>query len=125
MIKSLFVCITLSLLLVSCTVPTEQGNRFQVSSVKTSATTGPVTELHRNAIAALDNENSKQAIEYLQRAIKIEPRNPFNWHYLAQSYWQDGNLAKCLAMIERSYSYSRPADDLDGANEALKQQCLY
>ena len=124
MIKNLFICLTLGSLLVSCTVPTEQGNRFQVSSVKMSSTMGPVTELHRNAIAALDNENSKQAIEYLQRAIKIEPRNPLSWHYLAQSYWQDGNLAKCLSMIERSYSYSRPVDDLDGANEALKQKCL-
>ncbi|MDX8400240.1 MAG: tetratricopeptide repeat protein [Gallionellaceae bacterium] len=124
MIKYLLFCITLIFLLASCMVPTEQGNRFQVSTAKTSSTTGPVAELHRNAIAALDSENSKQAIEYLQRAIKIEPRNPLSWHYLAQSYWQRGNFTKCLAMIERSYSYSRPVDDLDDGNEALKQKCL-
>ena len=125
MFKSLFFCLTMVFLLVSCTVPTDQGNRFQVSTVKTSSTTGPVAGLHRNAIAALDKENSAQAIEYLQRAIKIEPRNALSWHYLAQSYWQGGNFAKCLAMIERSYSYSRPADDLDGENQDLKQRCLH
>jgi len=124
MIKYLLFCITLIFLLASCTVPTEQGNRFQVSSAKASSTSGPVAELHRSAIAALDKKNSKQAIEYLQRAIKIEPRNPHSWHYLAQSYWQSGNFAKCLAMIERSYSYSRPVDGLDDANEALKHKCL-
>jgi len=123
MTKSLFFSLIIGLLLASCTVPTEQGNRFQVSSTKTSSTTGPVAELHRNAIAALDNENSNQSIEYLQRAIRIEPRNPFSWHYLAQSYWQAGDYAKCLAMIDRSYSYSRPADNLDGENQALKQKC--
>ena len=111
------------LFLASCTIPTEQGNRFQVSTAKSPTSTGPVAELHRKAIAALAAENSKQAIEYLQRAIKIEPRNAFSWHYLAQSYWHNKNYDKCLAMIDRSYSYSTPADDLDRANLALKQQC--
>ena len=110
-------------MLASCTVPTEQGNRFQVNASKSPTTEGPVAELHRKAIAALAAENSKQAIEYLQRAIKIEPRNAFSWHYLAQSYWHDKNHEKCLAMIDRSHSYSMPADDLDRANATLKQQC--
>lgn len=125
MIKNLLICLTLLLLLVSCTIPSEQGNRFQVSHSETKSTMGPVAELHRNAMDSLAIQNSKQAREYLQRAIKIEPRNASSWHYLAQSYWQEGNFAKCLAMIERSYSYSRPADGLDRANLALKQQCLH
>ena len=112
-------------MLVSCAIPSKQSNRFQVSNPKSTPATGPVAELHRNAIVSLATENSELAIEYLQRAIKIEPRNALSWHYLAQSYWQERNFDKCLAMIERSSSYNWPADDLARANLTLKQQCLH
>jgi len=115
--------LALVLILAACTTPTEQGNRFQVASVETTPTDGPVAELQRKATAALAHGNSKQAIEYLQRAIKIEPRNAFSWHYLAQGYWQNRQPEKCLAMIDRSYGYSRPVDDLDDANASLRSRC--
>ena len=110
-------------LLNACAGP-KPANRYQAASAKPPAASGPIAELHRNAITALAQNKSTLAIEYLQRAIKIEPRNAFSWHYLAQSYWHDGRFSKCLAMIERSNSYSQPEDDLDRANQTLKQQCL-
>ncbi len=118
----------LSLLIVICVILNacagpKPANRYQSASVRPQVSDGPIAELHRNAITALAQNNAKQAIEYLQRAIKIEPRNAFSWHYLAQSYWQDNSFEKCLAMIERSYSYSQPEDDLDRANQALQDQC--
>ncbi|MCP4233010.1 MAG: tetratricopeptide repeat protein, partial [Aestuariibacter sp.] len=82
-----------------------------------------VAELHQDAINALAQNNARQAIEFAQRAIKIEPRNALSWHYLAQAYLQDRNYAKCLAMIERSYSYSTATDKLDQANRVLQHKC--
>jgi tetratricopeptide (TPR) repeat protein len=82
-----------------------------------------VAELHRQAISAISRESYSQAIEYLQRAIKIEPRNAFSWHYLAQAYWHSRQFSRCLEMLERSISYSSKLDDLDRANSALKSQC--
>lgn len=85
--------------------------------------TGPVAELHRNALTALAQNNSQQAIDLLQRAIKIQPRNPYSWHYLALSYWQEENYGKCLEMIERSRSYSATLTDLEQKNQSLKADC--
>ncbi|MCP4186257.1 MAG: tetratricopeptide repeat protein [Gammaproteobacteria bacterium] len=110
------------LILAACTIA-PKTNRYQTEVVETRSTNAPVTELHQNAIYALAQNNTRPAIEYLQRAIKIEPRNALSWHLLAQSYLQDKNYTKCLAMIERSYSYSTAADDLDEANQVLRDQC--
>jgi len=119
----LILLLTAGLILNACVAP-KPANRYQTTNVVPQATSGPIVELHRSAINALAQNRSKQAIEFLQRAIKIEPRNAFSWHYLAQSYWHDKNFEKCLAMIERSQSYSQPEDDLDRANKALQHQCM-
>jgi Tfp pilus assembly protein PilF len=116
--------IVLSLLAVSCSVSTINTDRYQVESTTEQASNGPVVELHRLAIRALNQQQYGQAVNYLQRAIKIEPRNAHSWHYLAQSYWHKKSYPQCLDMIERSYSYSTVEDDLDRANSALKTQCL-
>lgn len=116
-----YLWISLCLILASCATST-QPNRYQSVSVSTT-TTAAVTGLHRKAQDALAQNNARLAIDHLQRAIKIEPRNALSWHYLAQSYWQSGNLPKCLAMIERSLSYSVAGEDIDEANRALQEQC--
>jgi predicted Zn-dependent protease len=67
--------------------------------------------------------NHDQAIQYLQRAINVEPRNPLNWHYLAQNYWSRGDFEQCREMVNRSRAYSRLDPDLERANRALAMQC--
>lgn len=94
-----------------------------MSAGDSKAGTDAVTELQRQAISALNREKPQQSIDYLERAIKIAPRDALNWHYLAKSYYQQGNQKKCLAMIERSMSYSRDDDDIDQANLALSRKC--
>lgn len=114
--------IPLFLLLTSCMV-VPQENRYERIAMSTKASTGPVAELHREAMTALTQDNSREAIDLLQRAIKIQPRNPYSWHYLALSYWQEKNYGKCLQMIERSRSYSAALDDLELLNQSLREQC--
>ncbi len=122
MYKKILLWVCLCMLLVSC-VMSPQHNRYQSKPASAKTTTGPVAGLHRRALDALAQNNASLSIDILQRAIKIEPRNALSWHYLALSYRQNRNLPKCLAMVERSLSYSAVGDDLDQANRTLKEQC--
>ena len=115
--------IIITMTLSSCTSTPQEVNQYQIEPVSTRSDSGPVVELQRKAVSALASNQTKASIQFLQRAIKIEPRNAFSWHYLAKSYLQDKNFEKCLDMIERSRSYSNPVDKLDRANEQIKKQC--
>ncbi len=116
---------TLSLLLIvgACTVSEIPSNRYQDDIEVSKVETRPVTELQNQALAALGEEQFQLAIDYLQRAIKIQPRNAWSWHYLAKTYWRDGQYDRCLAMIERSDSYGVFDDGLMAANDRLKPKC--
>jgi cytochrome c-type biogenesis protein CcmH/NrfG len=116
--------IVLSLLATSCSVPMINTDQYHGETTTEQASDGPIVELHRLAIKALNQQQFDRSVNYLQRAIKIEPRNAHSWHYLAQSYWHKKSYRQCLDMIERSTSYSTVEDDLDRANGALKTQCL-
>ena len=111
------------IVIASCTGPGITPDRYQTASISSERTIGPVAELHRKAISAINQSRYPQAIEYLQRAINIEPRNAFSWHYLAQTYWHSKQYGRCLDMAKRSISYSSKLDDLDRANTTLISQC--
>ncbi len=113
----------LAMIVGSCGIPPTQ-NRYQQARVETQTNTGAVAELQQKAIRALEQQNTRLSIDYLERAIKIEPRNAMSWHYLAKSYFQQQDFGKCLAMIERSMSYGYRSDDFFHANEVLKKKCL-
>jgi Tfp pilus assembly protein PilF len=111
-----------ALLLFSCA--TEPRNiPYQSSNETQAGQAGAVEALQRKAVEALQQQSYVDAIEFLQRAIRIEPRNPRSWHYLAQTYWERKDYDRCLEMVERSFSYSRAGDGLDAANQQLKARC--
>lgn len=110
------------LLLNACTAPGISSNRYQ-STIESGEPVRPVSALQHQALAALDNNQFQQAIDYLQRAIKIQPRNAWSWHYLAQSYWRNDQPDRCRSMIERSDSYSSYDDLLIDANATLRNKC--
>jgi outer membrane protein assembly factor BamD (BamD/ComL family) len=116
---------TLSLLSIvgACTISEIPSNRYQDDIEVSMVEARPVTELQNQALAALGEEQFQLAIDYLQRAIKIQPRNAWSWHYLAQTYWRDAQYDRCLAMIERSNSYGVFDDALVSANDRLKPKC--
>ena len=121
-IRLLPAAFVLCLLLASCALEPKY-NPYQDGSQAQPGQESAVAELQRNAVDALERQAYQQAIDYLQRAIRIEPRNPLSWHYLAQTYWQRKDFTRCLEMVERSFSYSSIDDDLDQANAELKQRC--
>jgi Tfp pilus assembly protein PilF len=119
-LKRLFV--PLLLILSACAVEPE-FNRYELPAAQSQPGESAVVQLQRSAKQALGREDYQQAIEFLQRAIKIEPRNPYSWHYLAETYWLSGDLRRCAEMADRSFSYSSEADGLDALNRRLKDKC--
>ena len=108
--------------LCACTVE-PQFNRYQLPADPVFSGQGAVAELQKSAFRALDNQAYHEAIDYLQRAIKIAPRDPLSWHYLALTYWRSGEMERCVEMTERSFSYSEVDDNLDYANQRLREKC--
>jgi tetratricopeptide (TPR) repeat protein len=102
-------------------------NRYQRAPENTSAAgqaaSSPVVQLQNQALAAINENQYQLAIDYLQRAIKIQPRDPWSWHYLADIYWRKGQYDRCLAMIDRSSGYAVNDAALADANANLRAQC--
>ena len=111
----------LMLLLAACAVQ-PRYNPYQAPPLP-SDDSGPVAELRRQATAALQQQAFTRAIELLQRAIRIEPRDPYNWHYLAETYHRSGDAARCLEMVARAQSYSAASSALQIANQRLQARC--
>ncbi len=107
----------------ACSVSKIPSNQYQTETQVSQVEARPVTELQNQALAAINEDRYQLAINYLQRAIKIQPRNAWSWHYLAISYSRDNQLDRCLAMIERSRSYGAYDDALTNANDGLTEQC--
>ncbi len=112
----------------ACQVPEPAvDNRYQRAPENTASTgqapSGPVVQLQNQALAAINEDQYQLAIDYLQRAIKIQPRDPWSWHYLADIYWRKGQYDRCLAMIDRSSGYAVNDAALADANAELRAQC--
>ena len=82
-----------------------------------------VIQLQNQALAAINEDQYSLATDYLQRAIKIQPRNAWSWHYLADIHWRQGQHDRCIAMIERSEGYAGADKQLDSENVRLREQC--
>jgi len=90
---------------VGCSVPDAPlENPYQSDVDSGEPGSEPIRLLHNQALAAINESQYQQASDYLQRAIKIEPRNAWSWHYLADVHWRRGELERCLGMIQRSQS---------------------
>ncbi|MCP4433133.1 MAG: tetratricopeptide repeat protein [Gammaproteobacteria bacterium] len=123
--QSLFkpgLCFFLIFILSSCGIPVKK-NRYQQEPIEAKTSIGAVTELQQKAVQALKVHKAQLSIDYLERAIKIEPRNAMSWHYLAQSYYLQNNFNKCLAMLDRSMSYGHISDSFNEASKELKHKC--
>lgn len=105
--------------------PVERTETYhRPAPAKTEAPKRAPSALQKKAIQAINDERYDEAIGYLQRAIKIDPRDARSWHYLAQVYWHMQDYAQCRAMVRRAMSYSQQDPYLQKANKTLLQQCF-
>ncbi len=112
------------ILLTACTTPKPVLRTDVYHAAEPEQKTAPaLNALQLKALQLMNQQQYDNAIQYLQRAIKVEPRNPLNWHYLAQNYWHKKDFSNCRAMIKRAISYSQFDEDLMRANQTLLQQC--
>lgn len=109
-------------IIAACSTSQPPANHYQSDTGVTQPEAEPVSALQNQALAALDDAQYQQAIDYLQRAIKIQPRNAWSWHYLAQTYWYQDQPDRCLEMVARSSSYAEDAA-VSSANDGLRAQC--
>ena len=124
----LAILVSLAICAACSSLPQQQpDNRYQrpvaASESVTEPAAAPVTQLQNQALAAINEDQFPLAIDYLQRAIKIQPRNAWSWHYLAEIYWRRGERERCREMIARSRSYTVNDARLEDANAALRAQC--
>ncbi|MES0874342.1 tetratricopeptide repeat protein [Sinimarinibacterium thermocellulolyticum] len=61
-----------------------------------------VTALMRQARTALDAGAPQQAASALERALRIEPRNPFVWSLLGEAYLAQANYAQADSVAAKS-----------------------
>lgn len=70
---------------------------------------------------ALQAGNALKAEEYLERAVRIEPRNPRVWHDLARSKFQQGRYPEAVQMARKSNS-CLPDRAMEQSNWLLMEQ---
>ena len=123
--KRLLSVLLIIVFLTSCQIPPKKhstpiyhGDQGSVQKSKPA-----VWRLQQRALAANNEGKFQQSVSLLQRAINIEPRDPWSWHYLAQSYWHLKQYTQCQQMVERSISYAALNHPLEKANSILFKQC--
>ena len=95
----------------------------ETQSAEPAQPSAPVQQLHNQAIAALNEDQYQLAADYLQRAIKIEPRNRWSWYYLADVRWRQGQSDLCRSMLDRADGYAQGDSQLDALSRELRERC--
>ncbi len=123
MAKKLVLTILLLGLLSACAPkPVVSTKQYHQSQQTQPTPQKALNGLQLEAFRLMNQQQYEQSIVYFQRAIKIEPRSPHNWFYLAINYWHLQDFAQCRAMLKRSMSYNQFAEDLQRSSESLMRQ---
>ncbi len=78
-----------------------------------------VVSLVEGALIDRDAGRLDQAVIQLERALRIEPRNPMIWHYLATVRFQQQELDKAETLAIRANSFAGESRALRAANWRL------
>ncbi len=87
-------------------------------------TTGPAQVLLNQAHAEAQAGALQRAIALVERAVRIEPRNAYVWHRLAQLQLAAGNRAKAKQFARRSNQFAGENRSLKRANHRLIEQII-
>jgi hypothetical protein len=100
------------------TVPEEPGLPAEESYPRRAAdVSGPaVTSLVNQAEQEMSAGRPDAAVAVLERAMRIEPRNPFVWAALAEGYLATDNAAQAETVAARANSYARGNPWLEARN---------
>jgi len=82
-------------------------------------TSPAVLELSARARDAMDHRRHDTAVQLLERAIRIEPRNGELWHLLARVRFEQGNYEQARQLAARSNALLAGGSVLKGRNDDL------
>ncbi len=80
---------------------------------------GPTRILLAQAADKERQGNIGEAIVLAERAVRIEPRNAYAWHHLAELYFSNGDLKKAEQFARRSIQLAHGNDSLIERNHEL------
>lgn len=118
----LVVLLLCSLLPVACTttthppalqLPNESPNKVIYPSSKTSPA---VVDLLNKAQVATRNGHLQRAEVLLERTVRIEPRNPALWNYLAKLRLYQGRLHQAIGLAEKANALAGNDNKLRSSN---------
>jgi len=73
---------------------------------------------------SLNKENYADATSLLERALRIDPKNPLLWHKLARVKLTEGNYAQAKQMATRSNQYVQSDTQLREKNQRIIDQAI-
>lgn len=85
-------------------IPPEQQIRPDAS------TSVVIKRLIENARQASKQGQMSRAESFLERAIRIEPKNPLLWHYLAKLHLYQGHYQRAEGLAAKSISLAQTTD---------------
>ncbi len=97
---------------------------------ESSTVEGPLETSNNPAVIALLDEtdfnteqgNAAGAASSLERALRLEPKNPWLWHRLAVLRFQQRRWRQAITLAEKSNSLSARRPELRNANSELIKQ---
>ena len=101
--------------------PQQAGEGVIAESVPKTAMSGNHAVIALLDIAQRDNAAGKRetAGASLERALRIEPRNPWLWHELAQLRLDEGRYAQAITLAQKSNSFAAAERRLQALNWRL------
>jgi tetratricopeptide (TPR) repeat protein len=88
-------------------------------TIQAAGASAGVLALYRQAQASRSAGKFDAALGQLERALRIEPRNPFIWQALAEVHLQAKNAEQATSAAQKSSSYARGNPYLEAGNWRL------
>lgn len=128
----IFVVFFISMLNVSCGISTKRVKPAQVTEVKQSSDSRKGGNIRgSNAVVALMQKAQKQsavgnnsaAAATIERALRIEPKNPALWYNFALVKYTAGDCASAINVAKKSNSFLSNKHELTYKNKQLISEC--
>ncbi len=82
-----------------------------------------VVQLMRKAQAQSESGDNVAAAATIERALRIEPKNPALWHNLALVKYKLGDCSSAVNMAKKSNAYSAKGHELKQKNSEIISEC--
>lgn len=97
---------------ISSQAPAEQRDESTATTPPVRATNQATTSLLAQAEAAQQSNAPDRAITYLERAVRLDPRNPALWTTLAKSHLANGNLVSANQYVRKAIALANDDSEL-------------